>query len=120
MITLVFASVLLLAVAVALVDWRRGWLCALIVGVLQDPARKLTPGTPVVMTFSVIIVYAVALFAAQRDLQQSFREVTRRFGQVYMAAALLMIFLVLAALNGLATYGIELWKVPALSFFIYL
>jgi hypothetical protein len=120
MITLVFASVLLLAVAVALVDWRRGWLCALLVGVLQDPARKLTPGTPVVMTFSVLVVYAVALFAAQRDLQKSFREVTRRFGQIYMAAALVMIFLVLAALNGLATYGVELWKVPALSFFIYL
>src|SRR5205807_4536164 len=106
MITLVFASVLLLAVAVALVDWRRGWLCALIVGVLQDPARKLTPGTPVVMTFSVLVVYAVALFAAQRDLHQSFRDMTRRFGQVYMAAALVLLFLVLADLNGVATYGL--------------
>lgn len=120
MITLVFASVLLLAVAVALVDWRRGWLCALIVGVLQDPARKLTPGTPVVMTFSVLVVYAVVLFAAQRDLQNSFRDMTRRFGQIYMASALVMVFLVLAALNGVATYGLEFWKVPALSFFIYL
>ncbi len=120
MITLLFASVLLLAVAVALVDWRRGWLAALLIGVLQDPARKVTPGTPVVMTFSVLVVYGVALFAAQGDLQKSFREVTRRFGQIYMAAALMMIFLVLAALNGLITYGVAYWKVPALSFFIYL
>src|SRR5260221_14724055 len=44
----------------------------------------------------------------------------RRFGQVYMAAALVMLFLVLAALNGVATYGLGFWQVPALSLFIYL
>ena len=51
-ITVLFIGFLLLASTVSLVDWRRGWLLALVAGVLQDPVRKLTPNTPVVLTFN--------------------------------------------------------------------
>lgn len=120
MITLAFLAFLALAMAVSLVDWRRGWLLAIIVGILQDPARKLTPNTPVIMTFSVVAVYAVIIFSAHRSLQGSLRDISRRFGQVYLAGSLVFVFLVLAAINGLATFGIENWMVPVLSLVIYL
>src|SRR5260370_4853604 len=117
MVALAFAGFMLMAVAIALVDWRRGWLLAIVVGFLQDPARKLTPGGPVVMTMSIIVIYAVVVFSSQTTLQRSFRDLTRRFGNLYTTAAVFGFFMVLVAVNGLFTYGLDLWKFPALSLF---
>jgi len=119
MITILFAALLLLSVAVALVDWRRGWLLALLCGVLQDPARKLTPGTPVAMTLSIVVVYAVVLFSAQGTLQKHAQEFSRRFSAIKGALAILGVFMMLAAVNGLATFGLANWKAPALAMFVY-
>src|SRR5205814_5922821 len=118
-ITVLFLGFLLFACTVALVDWRRGWLMALAVGVLQDPARKLTPNTPVVMTFSIVAVYVAILFAARPLLQRAIADLGNRFSRLYVAFGLFFICLMLAAINGLATYGMSMWKVPALSLFIY-
>lgn len=115
-----FGGVLLLAVVIALVDWRRGWLFALIVAVLQDPARKMTAGAPVALTMSIVVVYFAVLFGAQRQLQQGWLEFTKRISRVWTAMALMIFFVCLAALNGLFSYGLQYWKVPALSLFIYL
>jgi hypothetical protein len=87
--------------------------------VLQDPARKLTPGTPIYLTFSIIAVYVIVLFAAQGTLQRHAREFARRFSNVEMAFGVFVIFLFLAAINGIGTFGLENWKAPALAFFIY-
>src|SRR5688500_11647473 len=84
MVTITFFAFLALSAVVALVDWRRGWFLAIVCGVLQDPARKLTPGTPVAMSFSIILVYFVILFAAQHSLQRSFADMTRRFPRLYL------------------------------------
>lgn len=119
MITVTFAALLMLSVAVALVDWRRGWLLAILCGVLQDPARKLTPGTPVVMTLSIVVVYVMVLFAAQSTLQAHAREFSRRFSNIKVSGALVFVFLILAAVNGLATFGLVNWKAPALAIFVY-
>lgn len=119
MITVTFAALLVLSVAIALIDWRRGWLLALFVGILQDPMRKLAPGTPVAMTLSIIVVYAMVLFSAQSTLQVHAREFSRRFSAVKVSAALVFVFLVLAGINGLATFGLENWKAPALAMFVY-
>ncbi len=119
MISILFAGFLLLSMTVALSDWRRGWMMAILCGVLQDPARKLTPGTPVLMTLSVIAVYAVILFAASGTLQQHAREFVRRFGTVHSALVLTLVFLALAAIRGLFTFGLDGWKAPALSLFVY-
>lgn len=120
MITIVFYAFVALACVVALVDWRRGWLLAVLVGILQDPVRKLTPGSPVAMSFSIVLVYAAILFAAQRDLQADLREFSKRFSNVSLMFLIVLLFLVLAALNGIVNFGIAYWKVPLLSLFTYL
>ena len=120
MITILFLGFLLLSMTVALIDWRRGWLMALLCGILQDPARKLTPGTPVALTMSMVAVYVIILFAASSALQARGREFTRRFSSVHGAVIVVLLFLVLAALRGIFTYGIGGWQAPALSLFIYL
>jgi hypothetical protein len=119
-ITIIFAAFLVMSISITLVDWRRGWLLAIVCGVLQDPARKLTPGTPVVMSVSIVLIYAVVIFSAQAKLQQYGREFSRRFSGLFGALLFFFIFLFLAAVNGLFTFGIDQWKAPAMSFFLYL
>src|SRR5258708_5703161 len=118
-ITIIFAAFLLMSASFTLVDWRRGWLLAILCGVLQDPARKLTPGTPVLISMSIVVIYAVVIFSAQATLQQHAREFSRRFSSIYGALIFVFVFLFLAAVNGLFTFGLEQWKAPAMSFFLY-
>jgi len=120
MVPILFAAFLALSVMVSVTDWRRGVLLLVVVGVLQDPARKLTPGAPVAMTMSVIVVYLAIILASQARLQRSLSDFTRRFSPVWGAFGLLLFFFALATVNGLATQGIALWRVPLLSLFIYL
>jgi len=119
MIPILFGAILLVAIGVALIDWRAGWFAAILCGVLQDPFRKMTPGTPAVMTMSIVAVYSVVLIAAAATLYRNRRDFAFRFPNVYSSAFIVIIFLMLAALRGIATFGVALWKVPVLSFFIY-
>ena len=120
MFTAAFFTFLGIAVMVALFDWRRGWVLLLLCGVLQDPARKLTPGSPVYLTFSVVAVYGAILVSGYTILQQHRAEFSRRFPRVYLLSAILLLILILAAINGLVSYGLAYWKVPMLSLFTYL
>jgi hypothetical protein len=120
MVPLLFVSLVIFSMTVALSNWRHGWLMAILCGLLQDPARKLTAGTPVIMTLSVIAVYAAILLATQGQIQSYARDFSRRFASLWSAFALLLLFLGLAAANGLVTFGIGFWKVPVFSLLIYL
>jgi hypothetical protein len=119
-ITVLFFALIFLSIAIALSDWRRGWLLAILVGVLQDPARKLTPGTPVAMSLSIVLIYVVIIFSAQKTLQTHAREFSNRFSNLYGGLAVVLFFLFLAAVNGLFTFGLDGWKAPALGLFTYL
>lgn len=120
MVLIPFLALLLLGCVIAFLDWRRGWYIALLCGVLQDPVRKMTPGTPVAVTFSIVLVYVFVLLASHVTLQRSLADIGRRFGPLYQATSVFVVFLFVAAINGLFTYGLEYWKAPALSFVIYM
>jgi hypothetical protein len=116
----VYLAYLALAGILTITDWRRGVPLLLLTGVLQDPARKLTPGTPVAMTMSVIFVYAALILATQSRLQKALGEFSKRFTGIWAAFGLTFFFILLAAMNGLITNGVSLWRVPMISLFIYL
>jgi len=120
MITAAFFAFLGLAMVVSLTDWRRGWILAVLCGILQDPARKLTSGAPVEMSLSIMLVYVTILFANYERLQKATRDIGRRFGAMSVAFALFLLFLILGAMNGLIRFGIAAWKAPILSLAIYL
>jgi hypothetical protein len=107
------------ACAYAFMDWRRGWLLVSVCGVLQDPVRKLTTGTPVWVSFAVVGLYAVILFSGRRALAAHLSDFNRRFSQLNAAIIGFIFLLMVAALNGMFTYGFDKWKVPLLSFFTY-
>ena len=120
MILVVFLAYLGLAAAVTIMDWRRGVPLLVLTGVLQDPARKLTPNQPVAMTMSVIVIYLAIMIASQSRLQRALGEFTKRFSGIWAAFGIAFFFIALAAVNGLITNGVGLWRVPMISLFIYL
>lgn len=120
MIAIIFLAYLALAAAVTVIDWRRGVPLLVLTGVLQDPARKLTPNQPVAMTMSVIVIYVAIMIASQARLQRALGEFTKRFSGIWAALGLTFFFIGLAAVNGLITNGVGLWRVPMISLFIYL
>ena len=103
-----------------LTDWRRGWLLVIACAVVQDPVRKLTAGEPVYVSFAVLALYAAILFSARRSLIMHLREFGTRFPALQSAAAAFGFVLALAAFNGLATYGLAMWQVQAVSLVTYI
>lgn len=103
----------------ALVDWRRAFFIVMLCGVIQDPVRKLTPNTPVMVSFLVVLLYAVIVFAARRWLIAYLAEFGRRFPLVNTTMFVVFLMLLIAALNGLMTYGLSNWRVPAVSLVTY-
>lgn len=116
----ILGVLLALACLVAIRDWRRGWMLIPVFAVLQDPVRKLTPGTPVAISFSIMAIYAAVLFAARRELLAHLRELGRRFPAIYSAAFVVAVTVLIAAVNGLLTFGMKAWQVPLLSLALYL
>src|SRR5437764_13809486 len=113
MIWLILLSALvLMSMELALIDWRRAWIMAILCGVVQDPLRKLTTGSPVFMTFSIVAVYAAIMVVNQRNLQTHAREFAKRFSNISSWFGLFFFFLILPAMNGLFTSGVALWQVP--------
>jgi hypothetical protein len=108
-----------IACVIALRNWRRGWMLLPLFAILQDPVRKLTPDTPVVISFSIMAIYLTVMIAARGTLIAHFRELTRRFPAVTTAGLVLGLFILLAAINGLFTFGIGAWSLPVLSLALY-
>lgn len=119
MITMLFAAILLGAMMIALLNWRHGWIAAVVCGVLQDPVRKLTPGTPAALSMSIVAVYFVVLIGAALTLQRNRKDFERRFPNVYNTLILVLIFLAFAAVHGVITFGMANWKIPALGLLVY-
>jgi hypothetical protein len=107
------------ACAYALVDWRRAWFLVMVCGVIQDPVRKLSAGSPVWISFAVVALYACILFAARNEMRVCAAEFTRRFKNISTGITAFIVLLLVAALNGLVTYGFDKWPAPAISFVTY-
>lgn len=114
-----FLLFLTVSVLVAFRDWRRGWIMIILCGAVQDPVRKLTPGTPVLISFLVLILYAAVLFSARHELRANLHEFSRRFSALAATGLMFLFFLFVAAVNGFLTFGLANWKVPLLSLFTY-
>jgi hypothetical protein len=104
----------------AQMNWRRAWLLVLVCGVVQDPVRKLTPGSPVWISFVVVVLYLAILFAARQTLLAHLREFGRRFPAIETVFTIFLLTLIAAASNGIFTFGVANWRVPLVSFVTYL
>ncbi|MEO8380891.1 MAG: hypothetical protein ABI779_14600 [Acidobacteriota bacterium] len=114
-----YLAVVGIATLYGLLDWRGSWVLVSVCGVVQDPVRKLTPGAPVYISFLVVIFYGVLVLSARRELIADISDFSRRFGNIYTSMAVVFFTLCVAAMNGIFSYGLALWKVPLLSMITY-
>jgi len=118
MVTYAFLGLVGLATALALRDWRRGVLLGIAVGLLQDPVRKLTPGTPAIMAVSSFPVWIAVLVrlrlsesGAWRRLRQDWPRVARRM--------VIFVFLLLPAAAMAFQYGLGAWRLVVIGLMGY-
>ncbi len=117
MLNLVLALILLGCV-LALVNWRWGIAAAIAVGLLQDPLRKMIPGTPGYLAMASAPVWLATMLSAAFARQLPIRRFLGCFprmgrwivwGVVYMAVP--------AVLS--ASYGRNSWMITLLGIFVY-
>src|SRR5205085_2750504 len=103
LLTLVAAAVL-----VSLQNWRVGLLLCVLVGVLQDPVRKLTPDAPVYLTLAFAPVY-VAMFVSLWTSRPVLPDFFRHYPHSVTVALLVLIALALSSVQTL-TFGLHAWQ----------
>jgi hypothetical protein len=117
-----YSTLLLIFVAVstciALQNWRLGLLLCVVAGVLQDPIRKVTPGTPIYLTLTFAPIYAamfVNLWTTQRVLPHFFQYYPRS-----ATMAQLVFFVLLLSSVQTLSYGLQAGQavVLGLSFYV--
>jgi hypothetical protein len=105
--------------AVALFNWRWGILAAILIGLVQDPLRKMIPGTPsyLVMTSMPVLLVAMgsAAFVRQLPIRQFFNCFPRLAWWIKVFAAYLVVPAVISA-----TYGANTWQITLLGGFVYI
>jgi hypothetical protein len=104
----------------AFTDARLGLRLAIVAGVLQDPVRKLIPGTPAILAVSALPVVAAALVGQfARD-----RRTAARFARAHPRLAASLKLFALSLLPGVAillvSYGAAAWRGALLGAFGYL
>ncbi len=117
-----YSTLLLVIVAasslLALQNWRLGLLCCFIVGVLQDPVRKVTPNTPIYLTLAFLPIYVamfVNLWTTRPVLPIFFHHYPRAAG----ISLLVLLSLTVSSVQTLS-YGLNAWQavVLGLSFYV--
>jgi hypothetical protein len=98
-------------------DWRKGlWLCV-VVALLQDPLRKVIPGTPVYLTVSFVPVY-FCMFLGLPEQRAVLREFQSDFPRLKVPIVLLSIALFFSFAQTL-TYGMRALPLACLGLFSY-
>src|SRR5439155_25166748 len=114
---LALLAVVAVSVVVALQNWRLGLLLCVVVGVLQDPIRKVTPGTPIYLTLAFVPIYAamfVNLWTTRPVLPSFFHHYPRS-----ETMALLVLLALLVSSVQTLSYGLQAWQAVALGLGFY-
>jgi len=118
MITQLFWVFVVIASLLAIKNWRLGLALLIVVGALQDPVRKITPGAPSFMVLSFFPIWLgviIGLISSRKWPWKSFGDlhpIVQSRIRWFVAAMLLATVVVFQ-------YGFIAWKVAALGLFSY-
>ena len=119
MIIYIFIGLIILSTIVAFTNWRNALFMLLVVGLLQDTVRKLTPGAPVLFVLSTLPIWcaiAINLFSSEKNsMTLFFRTYVTLVSSMRMFAIMMIPGAVVMLMRGL-----QLWKVVLLGAFGYL
>lgn len=113
--------VLLLAGAgclVALFNWRWGILAAILVSLLQDPLRKLTPGTPAYLVMVSMPIWLATVLSAAYSQELRIQRFLDQFPRLGFWIRIFAAYLLIPAAIS-ATYGRNSWLITLLGAFVY-
>jgi len=119
MLTDIFIGLVALSTFVAFSNWRIATFMALVVGLLQDPVRKLTPEAPSLFVLSTLPIW-FAIFVKMFGTEQRFIAL---FSMIYLKLVTRMRMFVLMLIPGgivMLMRGFFLWKVVLLGAFGYI
>ncbi len=108
----------LMGCAVALANWRWGIAAAILMGLLQDPLRKLAPGTPEYLAMASAPIWLTAMLSAAFANQLAVRRFLDSFPRLGKWIVATMAYLAIPAAIS-ATYGQNTWMITLLGAFIY-
>ncbi len=103
---------------VAVYNWRWGILAAVIVGLVQDPLRKMIPETPGFMAMASVPVWLAVFAATFFQGQLRIHPFLNRFPRLGKRIIWFAGYLVIPALIS-ATYGPGSWQITILGLMIY-
>jgi hypothetical protein len=110
---------LLLLGTLTILDWRQGMLICVVVGVLQDPMRKMAPGQPVYYVLMVGVIFGIAWIRAALMRVPLGPTVIRGWRRNLKTPFTLFVIIVLAqALHSYVLYGSPL--VPGIGLLVWL
>ena len=113
---------ILVSCFVSLGNWRRGIFLIIIAGALQDPIRKITPGTPGYLVLSIVPIFMSMIVGGLMRNTRFWSGFRKTFKQLSKTIGLFMISLVPGALISL-TYGfggLQLIMMGVLSYWIFI
>jgi len=114
-----FYLFVLCSALVAVADWRRGMFLLIVVAAIQDPVRKMVPGTPVYLVLSTFPVWVGILVGAWRRERRLWGPFSRWYPRLAAAIGLFVLLLMPAAVKS-ATYGEGSWQLTVIGALSYL
>lgn len=118
---------MMIAVALALVgaaclvaglNWRHTFVLVVVVGLLQDPARKLVPGTPVWLVGLVGVVFAAGVLgAALRNVRLTPRAIAGWSQELRLPVIAFVVLLIAQSLHSVGRWGNA--ALPAIGLIFY-
>ena len=117
--TLLMPLILMLAVLIALSDWRKGLFLTVVVAFIQDPMRKLMPEQPVYFVILAGVIFAASSASALLRRIPLKLNIIQGWKQWLGAPTLLfLLVLMLQAFISIARYGNPM--LPAIGMLFYL
>jgi hypothetical protein len=118
MLTTLFIAFVSGGALVTLLNWRLGVFLAIFIGMVQDPVRKMTAGTPPLFVLSSLPIWAlvwIAVLVRERDAWYRFRKADPRRAR----AMWLFAFCLIPGTAVTLSYGLGAAPVAALGLFAY-
>jgi len=115
---IVLFGLVLFGCIMALVRWRWGILFAILVGLLQDPLRKMIPGAPSYLILVSAPIWLSAMASAAFHNPSWIHRFLNCFPRLGMWIQIFMAYLVIPATIS-ATYGTNTWQITLLGIFVY-
>ncbi len=103
---------------VALLNWRTGLVLMIVLAALQDPLRKMVPGTPGYLALITAPVFLAAVVASLGRTRNWWTDFARHCPRITTPLALMVILSLPAAVIS-ATYGVGSWMLTILGAFSY-